>query len=198
MRWLGALVLGLAILGGCTNNATVSDGALPGPDAGTESQAAIAAPVPKEVVAAPVVAVPAPVVAPVTTQAAEPGAPLAPLDSGDAKAAEVKATPTLPVGAKPSGALAKATRTITLRTDPPDAKVYIDGAVVGRTPLKYEVTEGTPKKMRFMLDGYKTEHRTVSFEKSRDLVNVILKGQGLEIKTDDDELSATPIRDPYR
>lgn len=85
-----------------------------------------------------------------------------------------KATPpAAPIAIKPmpsETAPTAATVRAVIESEPAQASVFIDGALVGQTPLEVALPAGAPREIKVALDGYVDRVSTVTPEAGRLLV----------------------------
>ncbi|MGC4114965.1 MAG: serine/threonine-protein kinase [Myxococcales bacterium] len=92
----------------------------------------------------------------------------------------------------------KASRLIHLVTVPAGARVFVDGKPAGTTPMDFEVTDGRPRRVRFVLDGYRPARRLVAYKlKSSTLEIPLQKRARGEKPPPADELADDLKADPY-
>lgn len=82
--------------------------------------------------------------------------------------------------------LERASVTLSVRTDPDSAQVYLDGEFVGKTPFRENVSPGS-RTLRIQKEGFRAEEQQVSLRSDTDLTFTLRESQSIQIK-----LSAHP------
>ncbi len=94
-----------------------------------------------------------------------------------------------PTGSQPTGAQYTSTYAfLTIKTDPPGCHVYLDGQMVGLSPLSLENLEPKRYTVQLILTGYKTRERSVALyrgkTKSIDVLMEVVDDQKMKTSPD--------------
>jgi tRNA A-37 threonylcarbamoyl transferase component Bud32 len=106
------------------------------------------------------------------------------LGGGPATAPQPKPAATAPVPQPPVAAIATPKQIeqveIEVKSDPPGAQVLrTDGVIVGLTPVTMKLDKGSsPLEVQLNLDGYRSEKRTISADRDREIDVNLLKAPG--------------------
>ena len=103
-----------------------------------------------------------------------------------------------PTGSQPTGAQYTSTYAfLTIKTEPPGCQVYLDGQMVGLSPLSLENLEPKQYTVELILRGYKTRKRSVALyrgkTKSIDVLIEVVDDLKMKTSPDSEERKGTKL-----